>query len=144
MALYQIGPHVNSNLQVGIGVQSVAASRLGNSAIGFLSQVVTGEQYSLVAGKCWEASHVVEEAIRQVSVLRGRLGAFEKNTLDTNINQLGITMENLTLAQSSIRDADFAYETLQLTRNQVLISSGTTALGLANQTPQMVLQLLSG
>ena len=57
---------------------------------------------------------------------------------------LGITLENLISAESSIRDADFAYETSQLTRNQVLVNSGTTALALANQTPQMVLQLLGG
>jgi flagellin len=143
-ALFQIGPHINSNLQVGIGVQSVAASRLGNSAIGFLSQIVMGEDFSLTNDKAREASRIVDEAIRQVSIVRGRLGAFEKNTLDTSRNQLDITTENLTSAESSIRDADFAYETAQLTRNQVLVNAGTAALTLANQTPQMVLRLLGG
>lgn len=143
-ALFQIGPHVNSNLQVNLGVQSVAASRLGNNAIGYLSQIVTGEKYALSTRRYQAASEIVDEAIRQVAVVRGRLGAFEKNTLDTNSNQLGITMENLMSAQSSIRDADFAYETSQLTRNQVLVSAGTSALSLANQTPQMVLKLLGG
>ena len=60
------------------------------------------------------------------------------------MNQLGITQENLMSAESAIRDADFAYETSELTRNQVLVNSGTTALQLANQTPQMVLKLLGG
>jgi flagellin len=143
-ALFQIGAHINSNLQVNIGVQSAAPSRLGNGAIGYLSQIVTGEQYSLVAGSSEQASKIIDEAIAQVSVMRGRLGAFEKNTLQTTMNQLGITQENLLSADSSIRDADFAYETSELTRNQVLVNSGTTALGLANQTPQMVLKLLGG
>jgi flagellin len=143
-ALFQIGAHINSNLQVNIGVQSVAPSRLGNGAIGYLSQIVTGEQYSLVSGKSAQASQIIDEAIAQVSVIRGRLGAFEKNTLQTTMNQLGITQENLMSAESAIRDADFAYETSELTRNQVLVNSGTTALQLANQTPQMVLKLLGG
>ncbi len=141
-AMFQVGPHVNSNLQVGIGVQSVAASRLGTTEIGFLSQVVTGGEFSLTSGEEMQASEIVTEAIRQVAVMRGRLGAFEKNTLDTNINQLGITMENLMSADSTIRDADFAYETSQLSRNQVLVQSGTSVLGLANQVPQIALQLL--
>jgi flagellin len=143
-ALFQIGAHINSNLQVNIGVQSVAPSRLGNGAIGYLSQIVTGEEFSLVSGNCEQASKVIDEAINQVSLIRGRLGAFEKNTLQTTMNQLGITQENLMSAESSIRDADFAYETSELTRNQVLVNSGTAALTLANQTPQMVLQLLAG
>jgi len=77
-----------------------------------------------------------------VSVLRGRLGAFEKNTVDTNVNQLQITLENLTSAESTIRDLDFASETSNLTRSQILISAGTSILAVANQTPQSVLALL--
>jgi flagellin len=141
-ALFQVGPEVNTNLQVNIGVQSVAASRLGNAEIGFLSQVQSGGLYSLVGGEYQQAQRIVTEALRQVSVLRGRLGAFEKNTLDTNVNQLGITMENLMAAESSIRDADFAFETSQLARDQILVSAGTSVLALAQQTPQSVLRLL--
>jgi flagellin len=141
-ALFQVGPEVNSNLQVNIGIQSVAASRLGNTDLGFLSQIQSDGDYSLVKGEHGQAQKIVKEALRQVSVLRGRLGAFERNTLDTNVNQLGITMENLMAAESSIRDADFAVETSNMSRAQVLVSSGTAVLGIANQTPQTVLRLL--
>lgn len=141
-SLFQVGPEVNSALQVNLGVRSVAASRLGTPEVGFLSQIQSGEPYALVSGGASNAQRIVTEAIRQVAVLRGRLGAFEKNTLDTNANQLAITAENLTSAQSSIRDADFAQETSRLSRNQVLVGSGTQVLGLANQTPQSVLRLL--
>ncbi len=141
-ALFQVGPEVNSNLQVNIGVQSVAASRLGNTAVGFLSQIQSDGDYSLIKSKSAEAQSIVKEAIRQVAVLRGRLGSFEKNTLDTNANQLTITMENLAASESTIRDADFAYETSQLARNQILVSAGTSVLALAQQTPQNVLRLL--
>ncbi|MDX2198290.1 MAG: flagellin [Phycisphaerae bacterium] len=143
-ALFQVGPQVNTNLQVGLGVQSVAASRLGNAEVGFLSQIQTGQSFSLSSGNFLDAQKVLEDAIKQVAVMRGRLGAFEKNSLDTNVSQLSITMENLTSSESAIRDADFAAETSQLARNQVLVSSGTTVLGIANQTPASVLQLLGG
>lgn len=143
-ALFQVGPEVNSNLQVNVGVRSVSASQLGSTATGFLSQVQSGGPFSLVGGKTSNAQTIVTEALKQVAVLRGRLGAFEKNTLDTNVNQLSITVENLISAESAIRDADFAYETAQLSRNQVLVASGTQVLGLANQTPQNVLRLLGG
>lgn len=141
-ALFQVGPEVNTNLQVNLGVQSIASSRLGNAEVGFLSQIQSGGPYSLVSGECQQAQKIVTEAIRQVSVLRGRLGAFEKNTLDTNVNQLGITLENLMAAESAIRDADFAQETSELTRSQILVSAGTSVLALAQQSSQNVLRLL--
>lgn len=141
-ALFQVGPEVNSNLQVNLGVQSFAASRLGNLDVGFLSQIQSGGDYSLINGKAAEAQRITREALNQVSTVRGRLGAFEKNTLDTNVNQLGITMENLMAAESAIRDADFAAETSELSRDQILVSAGTSILALAQQTPQNVLRLL--
>lgn len=141
-ALFQLGPDVNTNQQVNFGVQSVAASRLGNDAIGFLSQIVTGAEFAVDRGYSSKASDIVNEAIRQVAVLRGRLGAFERNTLQTNINSLSITVENLTSSESAIRDTDFAQETSTLTRNQILVNAGTSVLALANSTPQSVLSLL--
>ncbi|MBW7904248.1 MAG: flagellin [Phycisphaerae bacterium] len=142
-AMFQVGPEVNSNLQVNIGMRSVAATRLGSFAAGgFMSQIGSEGEFSLLKGNASQAQNIVKEAIRQVSVLRGRLGAFEKNTLDTNVSQLTITMENLSAAESAIRDADFAYETSQLSRNQILVNSSTAVLALAQQTPQSVLRLL--
>jgi flagellin len=144
-ALFQLGPSVETNQQVNIGIQSVGASRLGNATVGFLSDIVEGGAYALKkANGPAGASLIVKEAIRQVSVLRGRLGAFERNTLDTNVNALNITMENLTSAESSIRDADFAVETANMTRNQILVQAGTSVLSMANTTPQTVLSLLGG
>jgi len=143
-ARFQVGPQVNTSLQVSVGVPSVAASRLGDATVGFLTQIMSHGEYSLLKGKAHEADRIVSEAVRQVAVLRGRLGAFERNTLDTGVNQLGITMENLTASESAIRDADFAYETSQLSRDQVLVAAGTSALAIANTTPQSVLRLLGG
>jgi len=143
-ALFQLGPDINSNQQEALGVQSVAGSRLGDDITGFLSQIVTGGDFSLVAGQARRAQAITDLAITQVAQLRGRLGAFERNTLQTNINQLEITMENLTASESAIRDTDFAAETSRLTRNQILVNAGTSVLALANATPQTVLALLGG
>ncbi|MBI1827734.1 MAG: flagellin, partial [Planctomycetes bacterium] len=116
-ALFQLGPQVNTNLQEDIGVKSMQANKLGNTVIGFLSELYSGQPLELKSGHFQDASKIVEEAITQVAVLRGRLGAFEKNTLQANIGQLQITSENLTSAESVIRDTDFATETSELTRS---------------------------
>ena len=89
-----------------------------------------------------EAARIVEEVITKVTSLRGRLGAFQKTTLDPNIATLNDTMVNLTEAQSSIRDADFASETAALTRSQILVQSGISVVAIANSNPQNVLALL--
>ena len=141
-ALFQLGQSVNFNQQVNIGINSVAASKLGDFETGFLNDVVTGGNSTLVGGQTGAASKIIEKAIRQVSVLRGRLGAFERNTLDTNMSSLGVALENVTASESSIRDADFAKETSALTRAQILTQAGTSVLATANQTPQQVLSLL--
>lgn len=141
-ATFQLGPGVDSNQQVSMGVPSIAASSLGNAALGYLTQIQSGGTYALTNGGAFQAGKIVTEAIRQVSVARGRLGAFEKNTLDTNIQQLRVTLENLISSESSIRDLDFAEETSNLARNQILVSAGTSVLAIANRTPQTVLSLL--
>ena len=78
------------------------------------------------------------------SILRGRLGAFERNTLQTNVRQLQITSENLQSAEAVIRDTDFAAETSELTRAQILVQAGNSILAIANAQSQNVLALLGG
>ncbi len=141
-ALFQLGPQVDPNQQEQIGIQSVAASRLGDSLTGFLSEIVTGGSKSLVNGAFREASDIIDLGLDQISVLRGRLGALERNMLDTNIRQLQITFENLTASESVIRDTDFAVETTELTRAQILQAAGTSVLAIANAVNQNVLSLL--
>ncbi len=97
-----------------------------------------------MTGDLLGASKIVEQAITQVTTLRGRLGAFQKTTLDTNINALNDTLEALTSAESSIRDTDFAAQTAQLTRSQILVNAATNVLQIANSSPQSVLKLLGG
>jgi flagellin len=143
-ANFQLGSEVTSNQQVSIGIGSVAADKLGNGDVGFLSDIVTGGSASLVSGNTKSASEIVQAAIQQVAVIRGQLGAFEKNTLETNQNSLNIALENVTSSESTIDDADFAQETSNLTRAQILTQAGTSVLASANNEPQAVLTLLQG
>ncbi len=143
-AMFQLGAAVSSNEQVSIGIQSVAASHLGDSSLGFLSDTITGGTASLASGKAATASQIIDEAITQISVMAGRLGAFQKNTLETNMNSLNVAIQNVTSSESSIEDANFAQETANMTRAQILVSAGTSVLATANSTPQSVLSLLQG
>jgi flagellin len=142
-ALFQLGPQVTSGQQISIGIQSVAASQLGDSTSGFLNDIVTGGSSTLVGGQSAGASKIVEEAITQVASLSGRLGAFAADTLNTNVNSLNVALENVTASNSQIADANFAAETANLTRAQILTQAGTSVLSTANSTPQEVLKLLS-
>jgi flagellin len=142
-AVFQLGGAVQSNQQVNIGIGSVSASRLGSALDGYLTDIVTGGSASLAKNPA-RASKIIDDAINQVAIMRGRLGAFEKNTLQTNINSLQVALENVTASESSIRDTDFASETSALTRNQILVQAGTSVLAQANSTPQSVLSLLKG
>lgn len=139
-ALFQLGPDVVSNQQARIGITSVNTGRLGGVS-GKLFQLGKGGSADLETDAL-TASKIVEEAINQLTTLRGRLGAFQRTSLETNRNALNDTLVNLTDAESQIRDADFAAETAALTRAQILVQSGTTVLQIANQNPQNVLALL--
>ncbi len=143
-SLYQLGPRVNVNQQETIGVRSMQANKLGSRLLGFLSDLQSGGTKSLRTENFNQASQVVDEVISQVAVLRGRLGAFERNKLQPNINQLQVSVENLTSSESVIRDTDFAEETTDLTRSQILVQAGTSILAIANAQQQNVLSLLGG
>ena len=87
----------------------------------------------------------MQAALNSVTSLRGQLGAFQTATLDTNISTLTNAVTNLTAAQSDIQDADFASESANLSREQILVQSGTTVLGIASSNPaQRPLALAEG
>ena len=143
-ANFQLGSQVASDQQVSIGIGSVAASQLGNNADGFLNDIATGGSATLVGGQAETASTIIDDAINQVAVLRGRLGAFEANTLETNSSALQVALQNVTSSESDITDANFAQETSNLTRAQILVQAGTSVLATANTIPQTALTLLTG
>jgi len=139
-ATFQLGPDVVSNQQARVGIRGISSATLGGVE-GTLFELRSGSAKAL-STDATGAGKVVEEVITAVTSLRGRLGAFQKATLETNIFSLTEQLENLTEAESSIRDADFAAESARLTRAQILVQSGTSVLSIANQNPQNVLSLL--
>ena len=68
--------------------------------------------------------------------------AFQANTLSSTINSLNVALENVSSSESAITDTDFATETANLTRSQILVQSGTSVLAQSNQSPQSALALL--
>ena len=139
-AQFQLGPDVVSNQQARLGISSVNTAKLGGVA-GRLFEVRSGGSKDLKTDVIGAAS-VIEEVITQITTLRGRLGAFQRTTLETNIQALADTLEALTEAESSIRDTDFAKESANLTKAQILVQSGLSVLTIANSNPQSVLALL--
>jgi len=141
-AKFQLGSEVNRQGQAYIGIGSVNTTKLGDEVVGFLSSLASGGEASLVSGNTIAAQQILNKAIKQVAELRGRLGAFQKNVLETNVNSLSIALENVTASESKIRDTDFAMETSEMTRAQILVQANTSVLAQANQSPQSVLSLL--
>ena len=139
-ATFQLGPDAVSTQRASIGIGSVSTGQLGGSA-GRLYELGSGQSKSLTSNAAG-AAEIVDQVIGKINSVRGRLGAFQSTTLESNLASLNETRANLQEAESSIRDADFAEESARLTRAQILVQSGTNVLSLANQSPQNVLSLI--
>ncbi len=141
-ATFAIGSKIAESNKASIGLASVSSGNLGDSTTGYLSTLATGGSNSLASKNLVKAQRIIDKAIKQVATLRGRLGAFQKGVIDSNINSLSVALENVTASESAIRDADFATETAALTRAQILVQATTSVLAQANTSPQSVLALL--
>jgi flagellin len=141
-ATFALGEQVTEADKASIGIQSVTTGSLGDATTGYLSTLASGGANSLTSGNLSKAQNILSEAINQVSTLSGRLGAFQEYTLGSTINNLSVAYENASSALSNTEDTDFAAETANLTRAQILASSATTVLSTANSQPQNVLKLL--
>ncbi|TVQ63824.1 MAG: flagellin [Phycisphaerales bacterium] len=145
---FQLAGQVDIAGKVSLGIQDVSTRKLGRfdtSGEGNfrrLDDLGSGKSLNVVDGDLSNAQNVVASAIEEVSSLRGRLGAFQRNTIGATIRSLNIGLENTNAANSVIRDTDFASETASLTRGQILSAAATNTLSLANSQPQAVLQLL--
>ncbi|MBN2071821.1 MAG: flagellin [Candidatus Krumholzibacteriota bacterium] len=137
--VFQVG--ANKNQTVTIALNALSASNLGTNVTGNSFNNL-GELSVLTAAGAQDSIEIIDQAIQQVSAKRGELGVFQKNTLVSSAANLAIAEENLVAAESIIRDVDFASEMAELTKNQILLQSGTAMLVQANQIPQVVLQLL--
>jgi flagellin len=125
-AVFQVGAGSTDTLT--ISLSEISATELGVSALDLVNDA---------AG----AITAIDNAISDVSELRGDLGAYQ-NRFESTVANLQVTTENLAASESRIRDTDMALEMVSFTRHQVLLQAGTAMLGQANQLPQSILRLL--
>ncbi|HSI36566.1 MAG: flagellin [Phycisphaerae bacterium] len=143
-ATFALGSKVTEQDKASIGLTSVSTGSLGDTTNGFLSSLGSGGSNAITGTNLTTAQKVLDKAVKQVSQLRGRLGAFQKFTIGSTVNALGVAYENASAAESAIRDTDFAEETSKLTRGQILSQAASTVLAQANSSPQSALALLRG
>lgn len=120
----------NESQSIKLSIASMTASGLGVSGISISGQAGADK-----------AITTINKAIETVSAERSKLGA-NQNRLEHTINNLGTSSENLTAAESRIRDVDMAKEMMEMTKNNILQQAAQAMLAQANQQPQGVLQLL--
>ena len=126
----QIGDTADDFNKMKVSVQSTSAKNLKIADVDISTQAGAADAISKI-----------KNAINSVSSTRGDLGALQ-NRLDHTINNLGVMHENITEAESRIRDTDMAKEMMAYAKNNILVQSATAMLAQANQLPQGVLQLL--
>ena len=144
---YQLGEGDSDIERTTYSIPGMSSSDIGKITIDgelyTLQDVLSGGEASL-ANDPLKAMKILSQALDDVNETRSRLGAFQKDMLQTNINSLSITVENITKTEAYIRDTNMAYESTEFTKNQILVNAGTSMLAQANKTPQNVLQLLGG
>lgn len=132
---FQVGANMDQNESVFIGTMTAQALGLENAQgeAGMIS-ISTPEAANSAIG-------IVDSALRRVSQQRADLGAYQ-NRFETASQGVAIASENISAAESRIRDVDMAEAVVDYTRNQILVQSGTAMLAQANTQSQSVLQLL--
>ena len=126
----QVGDTADSFQKVTVSVDDMSSKGLGIADLDIGTE--TGAEAALAS---------IKAAINTVSTNRGNLGALQ-NRLEHTVNNLGVTTENMTAAESRIRDVDMAKEMMNFTKNNILSQAAQAMLAQANQQPQGVLQLL--
>ncbi len=126
---YQIGEGATDKVTLDNAALSLDTGTLGIDAIDLAASAGT-------------AITMLNSAAGTVATNRGTLGAFVKNTLQSNINSLSVALENVTATESFVRDANMAEETSNFTKNQILVQAGVSVLAQSNVASQSVLQLL--
>ena len=131
---FQVGIETGDNYEITASIANTAASTLGSSTM--ISATSIG-----AASAAQTALNVIDAAIADVSNVRGDLGAIQ-NRLQITVNNLATQRENISAANSRIRDVDVASETVALTRSQILMQAGVSVLAQSNQLPAMALSLI--
>jgi flagellin len=138
--VFQVG--ANAGQHVKIGVQNMSSDHLGTGVANNSLYESLDEVDVRSAQGAQDAIALIDRAIDQVSSARAELGAFQRNTLESNLANLRIAAENLASAESTFRDADLALEMAEFTKLQILSQTGIAMMAQANAMPQSVLRLI--
>ena len=138
--VFQVG--ANYGQSVKIGVTDMAADQLGTGVANQSGFRALNEIDVTSAQGAADALLLIDSAIDAVSAERSELGAFQRNTLESNLANLRIAAENMAAAESTFRDADLALEMAEFTRLQILAQTGVAMMAHANQIPQTLLRLI--
>lgn len=141
---FQLGP--DSSTRVTIGIDGLFSHKLGGGSAGaFLSELKSGGSADLSSSASRAtALAAVQKAISDVSISHGRIGGFQKFQVKPAVNSLNAAKVGLSDAASVIGDTDFAWATAELNKQSVLLNSGISLLGLANQQAAQILALIGG
>ena len=134
---FQVGMQNTANDRISMSVTKLTTSTLGSASLHIASatlSTVTGARAALA---------VFDKAIDQLSTARSKVGAVQ-NRMQVTISNLAVVQENLSAANSRIRDVDVAAESSNLTKAQILSQAGLAVLAQANQLPSSALSLLRG
>ncbi len=138
-ATFNLG--TDSSTRNTIGIDGMYTYQLGNNATGYLASLSSGGTNSLLNDP-GNAADIARLAAKQVAQLKGRIGGFQKFQVRTSLNSLNETKVGLETVKGVIRDVDYAVESANLNRQNILLQSGIQLLGLANQQSAQVLSLL--
>ena len=141
-ALMQLGPDVDPTQQVRIAFQSMYTTNIGGPS-GHLSQLRYGGDKDLLTDTKG-AYRIVEESILQVSTFRGRIGSFQKYEVGRNLDQLEDMIEVASSMNSTIRDTDYAVETSNMAKNQLMFEAITSVIKKPTDNMRLLTQLLNG
>jgi len=155
---FQVGAYSTSNDQLSLDLTSTGASLSGSGITGFTASglgvatagsgatttlSLTGSDVAAGVTNAQSAISALDKALQGVSTARATIGALQ-NRFEHTINNLSVSIENLTASESQIRDTDMAAEMTKFTKNQILTQAGTSMLSQANSASQNVLSLLRG
>ncbi|MBM6619040.1 flagellin Hag [Bacillus suaedaesalsae] len=142
---FQIGANEGQTMNLAINAMDASTLLVGTgtaaTTAGGDATVTAGIDISTTAAAATGAITTINDAIETVSAERSKLGA-NQNRLEHTINNLGTSSENLTAAESRVRDVDMAKEMMESTKNGILSQAAQAMLAQSNQMPQGVLQLL--
>jgi len=136
--VFQIGANVGQTAK--IAIDNLSASYLGQNLDNNMFSSLAEIDVTTAQG-AQDSQNIIDAAINEVTNIRGTLGSFQKNTLESNLTNLRIAAQNLTASESNIRDTDMAREMSEFVKHQILMQAGIAMLAQGNQLPQVVISL---